>query len=573
MSVQASAAGGADARATVGALLVAVALLAVLPPARLALEAVAPGGALSLEPALRALSAPAVRTATWNTLVTGIGGTLIAVGLGTAVALVVALTDLRGRGALVFCFVTPLMLAPQVTALAWLQVTGPSSPLLKAVGIAPPLGAKNPLYSAWGVALLLGLQYAPLVFLALRAALRALPRELIEAASVAGAPRLGVVRDVVLPLMRPALAAAAALAFVSCVGNFGIGAFLGIPGNVLLLPTLIYQRLTGLGPGALAEVAALSLLVGLIAGLGVLAQELALRRTDVRLAGASRPAAAFPLGRWRPFVEGALWLLVIATLVLPLLGLAMTSLVPAYGVPLNARTATLGNYAYVLLEHEAARRALVNSLGLATAASIGVVVIGVPLAYFAAGRGGSGRLSGLLRLAARAAELPYALPGVVLALACILVFIRPLPGLGWSLYGTLWIILFAYLSRFLVLALRPIASGYAQVDPALEEAARAAGAGFGRRLVDVLAPLVAPAAAAGGLLVFLTAFNELTVSALLWASGTETLGVVVFSFEQGGDSNVAAALASLTVLLTVVLMLATLAFARYLPRGVLPWRD
>ena len=573
MRLSAPAAGGADERAILAALLVAVAVLAILPLARLAIEAVAPGGAASLEPAWRALTGPAVRTATWNTLVTGIGGTLIAVGLGTAVALVVTLTDVRGRGAVVFCFVTPLMLAPQVTALAWLQVTGPSSPLLKAIGIAPPLGARNPLYSGWGVSFLLGLQYAPLVFLAVRAGLRALPRELIEAASVAGASRLTVVRDVVLPLMRPALAAAGALAFVSCVGNFGIAAFLGIPGNYLLLPTLIYQRLTGLGPGALSEVAVLSLLVGLIAGAGVLAQELALRRTDVRLAGAAKPAAAFPLGRWRPAVEGGLWLLVVVTLVLPLVGLAMTSLVSAYGVPLTARTATLANYAYVLVEHEAARRALVNSLGLATAASIGVTVIGIPLAYFATGRRGGTGIARFLRHAARAAELPYALPGVVLALACILLFIRPLPLVGWSLYGTLWIILFAYLSRFLVLALRPIASGYAQVDPALEEAAQAAGAGFTRRLRDVLAPLVAPAAAAGGLLVFLTAFNELTVSALLWASGTETLGVVVFSFEQGGESNTAAALATLTVLLTVTLMLATLAFARYLPRGVLPWRD
>ena len=91
--------------------------------------------------------------------------------------------------------------------------------------------------------------------------------------------------------------------------------------------------------------------------------------------------------------------------------------------------------------------------------------------------------------------------------------------------------------------------------------------------MTVILPLVAPAAAAGALLVFLTAFNELTVSALLWSSGSETLGVTVFSFQQGGDTPYAAALAVLTVLVSAALMLSTVLVAKQLPPGVLPWRD
>jgi iron(III) transport system permease protein len=118
-----------------------------------------------------------------------------------------------------------------------------------------------------------------------------------------------------------------------------------------------------------------------------------------------------------------------------------------------------------------------------------------------------------------------------------------------------------------------VVAGYHQLDRALEEAGQVAGARLLRRLRDLLAPLLAPAAAAGALLIFLTAFNELTVSALLWSSGSETLGVIVFSFEQGGESNYAAAVASITVALTLCLMLSTLLLARRLPPGVLPWRD
>ena len=125
----------------------------------------------------------------------------------------------------------------------------------------------------------------------------------------------------------------------------------------------------------------------------------------------------------------------------------------------------------------------------------------------------------------------------------------------------------------LVLALRPTVSGYHQVDRALEEAAQVAGAGLFTRLRTIVFPLVAPAAMAGGLLIFMTTLSELTVSALLWSSGSETIGVVMFSFEQGGDSSYAAAMSAITVAITFVLMLVANLFASLLPNGVLPWRD
>jgi iron(III) transport system permease protein len=550
------------------ALCAIVALLSLLPLARLVLEAFAPGGVPSLAALKATLSGSITWTATLNSLETAIGGTLIAVLLGSVVALVVALTDIRARNAFVLCFVLPLMIAPQVTALAWLQVVGPASPLLKLLGVAPPIGTRNPLYSPEGIILLLGIQYAPLVFLTLRASLRSLPRELIEAGLAAGASRFTILRTIILPLMTPGLVAGVALAFVSSVGNFGIPAFLGIPGRFIVLPTLIYQRLSGLGPSVLSEVAVLSMLIGIIAMVGILLQDIMLRRRDFRITTTSIAARPFALGRWRLPVEMALWTIALIVLVLPMLGLFLTSLVPAYGVPLNATTATLANYNFVLFEHEAARRAFVNSFALSATAAVVIMLLCVPLSYFLVWR-----RSPLLRALNLVVELPYALPGVVLAIAAILIFLKPLPILGFGLYGTVWIILFAYLARFLVLGVRPTVSGYHQIDRALEEAAQVAGAGLLFRLRTIIFPLVAPAATAGALLVFLTAFNELTVSALLWSSGSETLGVVVFSFEQGGDSNYAAAIAVLTVLVTLALMLSTLLMAKRIPAGVLPWRD
>jgi len=539
-----------------------VATLSLLPILRLAFEAL--GGGVAAE----AWRRPAAWRALAHSLETSIGATLLALAFGGAVAFIVTLTDIRARTPFVFLFVMPLIIAPQVMALAWIQISGPSSPLLGALGIAPRLGAANPLYSAGGITLLLAIEYAPLVFLTTRAGLRAVPRDLIEAALAAGAGRFTVLRTVILPLCAPSLLAGGALVFVSALGNFGIPAFLGIPAQYLTLPTLIYQRLSGFGPQALPEAAALAMGIGFLAAFGILLQELAQRRRDVRVSGAALSEPPFGLGRWRLPVELALWSVALALVLLPLAGLVATALTPAFGVPLNSSTATLANFVYVVFEHGAARRALANSFLLSLAAAGLIVAVGLVLGYFVAIR-----RSPVLRLLGLVAELPYAIPGVVLAVACILLFLKPLPLVGATIYNTIWILLVAYLARFLVLGLRPIVGGYLQLDRALEEAAQAAGAGFLHRLRTIFLPLLGPAAAAGGILVFLTAFNELTVSALLWSSGAETLGVAVFSLEQGGESSAAAALAVISTVVTIALALSTLLFGRAVPPGVLPWRD
>jgi iron(III) transport system permease protein len=555
-------------RALLAWLCAVVAVLSLLPLVRLVIEGVAPGGTPSAAALTRVLASNTTWLATGHSLVTAFGGTLVAVAIGGVVALVLALTDVRARNAFVFCFVLPLLIAPQVVALAWLQSFGPSSPLLKMMGVAPAIGTRNPLYSPGGIILVLGVQYAPLVFLTLRAALRSLPQELIEAGLAGGARPLTVMRTIVLPLMTPPLLAGIALCFVSCLGNFGIPALLGIPANYVVLPTLIYQRLAGLGPGVLSDVAVLSLLIGAIAVIGITLQDALLHRRDFRITAAAVTARPFELRRWRLPVEIALWLLLVALLALPLCALVLTSLVPAVGVTLGAKTATLDNFRFVMFEHAAARRAFVNSFALSTTAAIVIAAIAIPLAYFVVWR-----RSRLLRVVNLVTEIPYAVPGVVLAIAAILLFLKPLPLVGISIYNTIWIILFCYLARFLVLGLRPVASGYHQLDRTLEEASQIAGARLLRRLRTVIVPLVAPAATAGALLIFLTAFNELTLSALLWSSGAETLGVVFFSFQQGGDSTYAAALGVLTVVVSIGLMLSTLFAAGRLPSGVLPWRD
>jgi iron(III) transport system permease protein len=545
--------------------LLPVALITLGPILRLLAEGFGIGTGLTLTHAAAVLARPSTLTALEHSLITAGAGTVIAVLIGASFAFVVALTDIRAKAALVFCLMIPMMIPPQITALAWMQVTGPSSVLLKTLGIAPPMGSPQPLHSAWGIALLLGIQHAAIVFLTLRAGLRMIPGDLVEAARSSGARGWQVWSRIVLPLSLPSLAAGAAMTFVTALGNFGIPAMLGIPARYSTLPTLIYQRLTSMGQSVLPEVAILALLIGGVALLGVLVGRLFLRRRSYGLVGLLSQPLFLSLGRKRPLVEVLLWAFIALTLALPLLALIATSLIPAYGVPLTPQTATLKAWIEVLFNQPVTRRAYANSLLLATLAAVILMAVSIPLAWIV-----SRRPTRLTRAVDVLVDLPYALPGVVLAIACILAFMR-MP-FGMTLYGTLTIILLAYLSRFLVVMLRPVQAAMSQLDPAMEEAAAAAGARMGRRLRTIVLPLSAPAAAAGAILVFLTAVNELTVSALLWAGGTETLGVVIYSLDQSGDTVMASALAASIVGLIVVLMGVVQMFAARLPKGVVPWQ-
>lgn len=542
----------------------AVGLLAALPFGRLVLTALVGPDGFDIGPLITRMMRSATQRAILNTLDTAVFGALLALAIGAPLALLVALTDMPLRRLQGFLLLLPLMIAPQVTALAYMQLLGPSSTLLGAIGLAPPPGTPNPLLGRGGIILLYGVQHAPIVFITLRAGLAALPRDYVEAARTAGASPWRVLWTVILPLLRPWFVAALALAFVSGVGNFGIPALLGIPSGYLTLATLIYQQLAGNGPSVLPQVAMLSLLIAGIALAGIALQGFGQRRAGFAVARGQPARLSLAQWRWPVALTGLA--LIGLMLVLPLLALITTSLVPAYGVRLSLATLTADNYVEVLFRQASTIRAFYNSFYLSALAALVLALCAIPLALGLRGLPARARnlLHGLL-------DLPYALPGIVLAIACILLFLRPLPLLG-SLYNTPWIILVAYLMRFAALAVRPVDAALGQIPPQLTEAAAASGAGPWRRTLTITLPLAAPAAAAGVLLVFMSAFNELTVSALLWSNQNETLGVILFSLDEAGLSAQASAVAVVTVAVVVLLLLLLDRMAPRLPAGVLPWR-
>lgn len=526
---------------------------------------------LDFGPLIEAVQSRSVRRALWHSIESSFWSALAATLLGTVLALLVGLSDIRAKGLLVFLILLPMMIPPHVTAIAWIQALGPASPVLRWLELAPALGSTHPLYSREGLVLLLTLQHSPLVFLLVRASLRSFPRELSDAARVSGAGAFVMLRRITLPLLGPSLLAGFALAFVAALGNFGINALIGIPARYTTLPVLVWRRLSSFGPDVLPGVAVISVILALVALAAMLLQGFLQRRMRTGLIGLPQAPLVLSLGRKRPFIEALLWTFVAAVLLLPAASLLATALVRTYGLPLSPGTLTLDNFTEVLWRQSVTLRAFANSTFLAGVAAVVIAVASLFLGYFLAHRhAGRRRWAGL---AMSQSDIAFAVPGLVMSIAFILAFIRPLPLLDVSLYGTLWIIGLAYLSVFLAVGLKPVTAAFLQMDGALEDAARVSGAGFLRRIRTIFAPLAAPSAASGAILVFLTAYNEVTVSALLWSTGNETIGTTIFNYEDGGYTTLAAAMSAVVVVATVAIMLAMNALAGKVPAGTIPWKD
>jgi iron(III) transport system permease protein len=311
-----------------------------------------------------ALAAQELEVASWHSVEVGLVGALIASVYGLVVASLVTLTNVRYRNWIVYAFVVQAMLPPQVVALAWLQIWSPLRDLLQSMGWENASAFGNPLQGRAGIMALLGIHYAPLVFLTVRAGLLNVPAEVIEAARVSGAPPRVVLLRVIWPLVTPALAAGTALAFVSCIGNFGIPAFLGIPANYLVLPTLIYRELSGFGSSAIPTATMLSLIVSVLAGLGILVQHRFANKGHFKVTPSRSADPPFLLHRARVWVEVALLALLLVLLLAPLAALLAKSVARSAGVPLTWASATTEHFVYVLLGNDGTVRAFVYSISM-----------------------------------------------------------------------------------------------------------------------------------------------------------------------------------------------------------------
>ncbi len=231
------------------------------------------------------------------------------------------------------------------------------------------------------------------------------------------------------------------------------------------------------------------------------------------------------------------------TIVLPTVTIFMVGGLKTYGLPFTAENLTLANYRYILFDWKLTRDAIWNSVTLGLAAALITMFAGVMISYVIVKMKVRGK--GLLEFLGM---LPFSVPGSVIALGVMLAWSGKF---GINIYNTVWIILVAYIARYMAFSLKANSAALEQVHDSLVEAARASGAGMGQALRDIVLPLVRPGMFAAFFLIFLPALRELTVSVLLYGPTTRTIGVAIYTLNEDGETVYSAALAGIALMIIV----------------------
>ncbi len=500
------------------------------------LQALGLPGKLSFAPFAAFFSRQDEWIALWRSFWISGASVVLSALLGIPLAFVFERAEFPGRRILGAVVALPVALPPLVGVIAFLFLYGESGFVSRAVMALFRL--ENPPWRLAGAgAILLVHAYSMYVYFYLftRAGLQRLDAALLEAAASLGADRRRTLFTVTLPLLRPALAGAALLTFMTALASFSAPYIFG--GGFRVMPTqIVASKLNG--DLVMAEVETVMLAALALLGLWGLRWSDRAQIGGV-VAGAVRgvaPARRRLAGRARIGAALAGYLLA-AVLLLPHAVLLLISLVPPFTwtAEVIPPVLNLGNYRGLVSDPEHLRP-VVNSLWMATAATLAALALGLAAARVAKRLGGrmGGTLESLL-------ALPWAIPGTVFAIALAVTFSVHQPFLGrFVLIGTPLILPLAYLVRSLPVTGRAALAGLAQLDPALEEAAASLGAGPVRRLFRVTLPLLRPALAAGAGLAFIAALGDLVTSIVLYTYETRPIAIEILGNLRLQDIGTAA---------------------------------
>jgi iron(III) transport system permease protein len=522
-------------RPLAGLLLAVLAWLVIYPIALVLLEGLRDPSGWTLRYVRLFLERPTEWRALWGSLWISVVSVILAALIGIPLAFLLARYDLPGGRVLGGLVALPAVLPPLVGVVAFLFLYGETG--FVSLLVQRLLGLTEPPWRLQGAgAILLVHAYSMYVYfyLFVRAALFSLDGSLYEAAASLGAGRWRTLRRVVLPQLYPALGGAALLTFMTALASFSAPYIFG--GGFRVMPTqIVSTRLNGDDRLAMVETISLTILalaaLWLFRGAG-----------NVDLAGGGRKGAGPERIRVRSralrvAVAGLGWGLA-GLLLLPHLTLLLVSFVPlgTWTTEPLPPVYTLQNYV-TLIQDPVRARPLLNSLWLAavaTAAAVSIALGGAILSASRRVRGG--------RLIETLLALPWAVPGTVFAIALATAFSVHAPWVGRVvLVGTLWILPLAYLIRNLPITSRAILAGIRGLDPSLDEAAAALGAGRGRTLRRITLPLLRPALLAGASLAFVTALGDFVTSIMLYTYDTRPISLEILSSLRQSDVGVAAA--------------------------------
>ena len=413
------------------------------------------------------------------------------------------------------------------------------------------------IYSMAGMIFVDGLHYSPMAFLLMTAAFRAMDPALEESAMMSGASVLQVARRITLKLAWPAAFGALLILFVRSIESFEVPALLGLPVGIHVYTSSIYEAIHQY-PSRIGLAAAYAVTLLLLTSFGIYAHA-RLSRHGARFAtvtGKGFRPRTIDLGKWR-YVAAALFVLYFVIIVLlPFFVLVWTSLQKFYSAPSWAALSRVSLDAYrAVLETPQFAQTVWNSLVLATASATIIMLVASVVAWIVIRTKVPGRW-----MLDNLASLPLVFPGMVLGLAIMVCYLT----LDIGVYGTLWIMLIAYVTRFLPYGMRYTSASMLQIHKELEESAAMSGAGWGLTFRRVVLPLLKPGLLAGFIYVMIVSIRELSSSILLYSPGTEVVSIMIWELWQNGQYVELSALGvMLIVALFVLVLLAQVAGKRF----------
>lgn len=471
-----------------------------------------------------------------NSILINTGATILTATIGVIAAYIMAYTDIPFKKYLHTLLLLPLVIPSYIVTLAWMQM------FLKS-GIAYKLTHFD-IYSYAGIILMFAVCQYPTVYLLCLSHFRKIPRELEQAADISGCRKWKTFLNVTLPMTKGTLANAMLLVFLSCLDNFGIVAFIGIPANIQVLSTDIYKTVTSVAENSFSLSAVKAIILSVIAvGIMLLSKKTA-EGTQAGTCEREDMAPRIFLGKWKYVVLAGVCLFILFVNLVPLFTLVTSALTKAKGVAFSLATMSFANFEKVI-NNAKCINGLKNSLLLALGTTVICAVIGVIISYLS-----ERKKSRVAKQIQMVVTFPYSIPGIILGLSLILTYAKSFHGI--TIYGTIWILLLSYVIRFSAVILRSSNTAFAQLDASMEEAAEASGAGNRPKWTRVILPLTSGPIISGMGMVLISSMMELTTSSLLWSGGSETVGVVIFNFTSAGMSNLASAYSSIVLLLILL---------------------
>jgi iron(III) transport system permease protein len=503
-------------------------------------------GALSLVWYVEAYTNPRNYWAILNTLIIATGVALVATVTGTFLAWAVVRTDVPGRRIIEMASIVTFLSTSFIGALAWILLASPEIGLINQFWRF--LGAEDALvdiYSLEGIIFVEALYQIPLVFLLVGGALRSMDPTLEEASLSAGAGMWWTTVRVTLPLVLPAILASSLLVYIFAAEQFGVPAVLGAPARIRVLTTSIIETQVVYPPrDGLGAALCVTLLGIAVTGLW-LQRRLLGSRSYTTVGGKGAYPRRLRLGPFRWVVLAVCLAYLLFAVALPFVTIFLSSIRTLWTADFRWEQFTLHNYYWVLFEYPITQRAIVNSLFLAVVGATLGMLLSALISFLSLRTRLPGR-KGLDYLS----MLPLGFPGVVLAFGMLQAWIySPL-----VLYGTIWILLVAYITRDLPIGVRATSATLVQIHPELEESSRSCGANWLQTFKDVTLPLLKSGMLAGWFLLFVSFTRELSASILLYSPRLEVLSVAIYDMYYDGNFRELSALAFMQIALALVVL-------------------